>query len=345
MKKLKVLPIIVDVSRERLAVSTSANPEPVIFPFAQSMMMDLEVVNREELQAKLQAFVTQAKIKPGPILMVLEESVYFEKNYTGTNSPSMEEVQKFIDTVPFGAVSSKLFKISTGHKLVVINRELYEVLDQIFEKMGYPLMSVVPGFILGQVNAPPKYSVESARVVYRKLDEVLANSFSGVAGEGTFSNKKEAFIEKNKVMVIAISILLIVGCGVTAFVVLNKKPPVRQKRVVTVPAPVVTKVPTPTPETATVSAEMVEKLTAQVLNGSGVPGAAASWEQKLGELGFKNVKTGNGTRTDGVTVTFSKSTPEVLRTLLTSELKKEFSEVRATESAASNFDIVLVIGK
>jgi len=347
MKKQKVLPVIIDVTREKLSLCSSSNFDPVIFNFNESMMTDLEVINREELKSKLQAFVVEKKIKPSPLLMVLEDSVYFEKNYTGPTAPSMEEVQKFIDTVPFSAVSSKLFKVGNGYKMVVINRELYEALDQIFEKLGFPLMSVVPGFILSTVNAPPKFSSESCRVIYKKMDEILANSFSGVANEGSFANKKEVWLEKNKIMVIVLSFLMIGVCITVAFLTLTKKPTSKAKKVVTaVVVPTVVKaMPSPTPEAATISAEMVEKLTAQVLNGSGVVGMAASWEAKLKEWGFVGVKTGNAVQTTGVVVTFSNNVPEVVKSLMTEELKKTGNAVTATDSSAINFDVVLVIGK
>lgn len=326
---------------------SSTNLEPVIFSFNESVMADLEVINREELKSKLQVFVEGNKIKPSPLLMVLEESVYFEKNYPGPSAPSMEEVQKFIDTVPFSAVSSKLFKTGNSYKMVVINRELYEALDQIFEKLGFPLMSVVPGFVLSTVNAPPKFSSESCRVIYKKMDEILVNSFSGVANEGSFANKKEAWLEKNKIMVVVLSILMVGVCIAVAFITLTKKPVQKTKKVVAaVPVPTVVKaLPTPTPMVASVSAEMVEKLTVQVLNGSGVVGMAASWEEKLKEWGFVGVKTGNTVLTAGVTVTFSKNVPDVFKLLMTEELQKTGSIVTATDSSATKFDVVLVIGK
>ncbi len=346
-KSVKTVPIVVDVSRERLSLCTKSNLEPVVFAFTPEMISDLEVINKEVLRTKLQDFVVQNKIKPTPLVIILEESVCFEKTYPGPEQPPMEEVQKFIDTVPFSAVSSKLFRVGNGFKLVAINRDLYETLQQVFEKLQFPLMSVVPGFVLTTINAPPQFSGESCRVIYRKLDVVTESSFSGGGAEDeSFSNKEEAWLEKHKIMVVILVLAVVAGCIAVAIMTLTRKKP--RPRVINlgpVPTVMVEMIASPTPEAATYSAAQVQALSAQVLNGTAVHGMAASWEAKLRAWGIANITTGNGPATVGAAVTFSAKVPETFRKVMTDELKKTWSTVNATESASSGFDIVLVVGK
>jgi hypothetical protein len=347
MKQPKLTPIIVDVTRDRLALASKVNAEPLVFKFTPEMISDLEVVNKEELRIKLHDFIVENKIKPAPLIIILEESVFFAKDYPGAE-PSMDEVQSFIDTVPFAGVSSKVFKMNNGHKLVVINRDLYQSLQQVFEKLQFPLLSVVPGFVLTTINAPLQFSADSSRIIYKKLDIVLASSFAGNGSEdGSFAEKREAWLEKHKVVVVLLVLVLVGVCIAVAMMTLRKKPPTVKPLVVSAPRQVETETTeaTPTPAVETVPPEEIQKLSSEVLNGSGVAGMAASWEAKLREWGFTDVKTGNTAITNGVKVTFSQKVPENLRTQIKEELKKQTSEIVATESAASNTDIILVIGK
>ncbi len=102
--------------------------------------------------------------------------------------------------------------------------------------------------------------------------------------------------------------------------------------------------PTPSP---TPIAIVRESWTFEVLNGSGVAGAAAKASEKLENLGYKVVKTGNAD--DTVTITelyISKDRSKEESQLLIDDLKSDFGELTVTgDLSDSTASVRIILGK
>jgi hypothetical protein len=339
--------LIINISLNKLSLCNLNSASPLEFPFQPSFISDMEVINKEELKTKLQSFFGENGVKSGPIILVMDESVYYQKDYPGSAPPSADTIQSYLDLVPFSAISFKLFRINGGFRLIVINREYYEAFKAVFEKMGFSVYSVVPGYVLGTVGAPAKFSAEACRVVYRKLDSITENSFSGSSEDSAAPGiRPHAYVKNHKTPLVIISIISILAClGAVYFTVLKPMTAPRQK---ISPTPVLSRknvpslIPTPT---ASASAELLDKYTVQILNGSGTPGLAASLEAKFRSLGFTDIKTGNVSKTAKTQVIFSSQITPSAKKLVTDLITPMFVSPVFKDSPDAQFDITLTTGK
>lgn len=115
------------------------------------------------------------------------------------------------------------------------------------------------------------------------------------------------------------------------------------------PTPVATEMPSTTPTPAAQTELKREDLTVQILNGSGVAGAAGQAKAALEKLGYKNVQTGNASASD-----FAETEVAILKAkenyfeLVKKDLEDSDYTVSATAKTApttSKFDVVITLGK
>jgi len=340
--------LVINISLNKLSLCTANSPAPLEFPFQPSFISDMEVTNKEELKTKLQSFFGENGVKSGPIILVMDESVYYQKDYPGSVPPATDVIQGYLDLVPFSAISFKLFRVNGNHRLIVINREYYEAFKAVFEKMGFSVYSVVPGYILATVGAPAKFSAEACRVIYRKLDTVTENSFSGGSDVSEVTGlRPHAYVKSHKTPLIIVSIISILACLAAVYFTVIKPFSLGKRNVSPTPK-IQTRKPaptlTPTPA-ATSSAELLNIYTVQILNGSGTPGLAASLEAKFRQLGFADIKTGNVSKTAKTQVIFSSQITPSAKKLVTDLVTPLFVSPAFKDSSDTQFDITLTTGK
>ncbi|KKW00723.1 MAG: hypothetical protein UY33_C0006G0007 [Candidatus Amesbacteria bacterium GW2011_GWA1_48_9] len=350
MKKISPLPVIINIARDRLFLCTHTLTDPVVFPFTPTMISDLEIKDKNELDAKLGEFMQKTQIKPSPLVIILAEHIYFHKDFPKVAPPAEEETQKFIDSVPFSNVSSKLFHTPDGYRLVVINRDIYEIFEQVFDRLGFQLHSVVPGFVLGAINAPAEFSAQTCRIIYKKLDFLSDNSFTTpFTNAGDLHRKEQVFIQKYKISLAIISSAFIIFSAVMAYITLFRPQAIPRKKAL--PAASVLSVPSPVPATptptASPSAQALGQITVQVLNGSGVAGLAASVEAQLKLAGFTTVRTGNAPLINSGPsyMVLRPDLPPAVKALLTSVVQKVFPSLSVRENVDTLYDVILTTGK
>jgi len=343
-------PTIIYVDRDKLSLCAPYHLEPLVINLPPEQVSDLEIVNPQELDTYLRTFIDHNKIKPSPLVIIIAQSVYFEKNYTGQNPPTPEEVESFTETIPFAAVSSKLFRVISGFKQVVINRDFYESLKNTFEEMGFQVIAVVPGFALGQ-NAVAGFTAETCRIIYRKMDQIFADSMIG-AKDNTLPSlhqKEQAMLESHKLVIIIVILLVLAVCGGALYLTYGRTParnPALTSVIPRVPlAPTETPVPTPTPDETTLTPDELKTLSVQILNASGKIGQAASMSAKLKSLGFDKVQIGNNPRITNQTSLFLS--PRVATSagdLVFDAVKSLYPMAGLETDLQAKFDISVIIG-
>ena len=109
------------------------------------------------------------------------------------------------------------------------------------------------------------------------------------------------------------------------------------------PSPTPTSQPTATPTPLAVNSE---ELKVQILNGSGVAGAAGKAAQILEELGYQDIDTGNASSYDYDSTQIATDKSEIFD-LLTKDLSGEYSleEDQKKIDQDSEFDVIVTIGK
>jgi hypothetical protein len=108
------------------------------------------------------------------------------------------------------------------------------------------------------------------------------------------------------------------------------------------PTPVVISTPTPEPEEIDLS-----KYSVQVLNGSGITGAAAAVQGLLKEQGFENIEIGNAT-SSGFTNTEVRLKKDVPNEVY-EQIKKSLSDYSVIKDSLlakdDSYDIIITVGK
>lgn len=345
MKKAAA-PYVINVFRDKLVMCSPTGTGPIVFKLTSSMVSDLEVTSHEELSSAVKSFSTQYKLKPGNLVIILHNSVYFEKDYPGPGIPPSQGLEEFIDTIPFSATSSKLFRSGNGYKQIVINRDLYESLKKSFESISFLVTAVVPAFVLGP-DPQPEITAESCRLIYKKMDQITAESFTGFTDPtASLQQKEQMFLKRYQWPVIIVSLLALVIAIVVIPMTLKKPPaPVKKTPVHTI-KPTPTVIPTITPIPATPSAEVLQTFSAQILNGSGKTGQAASLSTKLREMGFSQIRTDNNPEIiNNTLVILSPQMASAGGEFVTKSIKTLYPDLSDSIDTQAEYDLTVIIGK
>ena len=339
-------PHVINVFRDKLVMCTPTNSEPIVFKFTKSMVSDLEVVSHEELNTGLKTFVVQYKLKPANLVIILHSSVYFEKDYPGPGLPASQAMEDFIDTIPFSATSSKIFRSGNGYKQIVINRDLYESLKKLLEGLGFSISAVVPGFVIGP-EPLPDITADACRLIFKKMDQITTESFTGFNDpSATLQQKEQMFLKRYQLPVIILSLLFLVVAVIVIPITLKKPPKPVKKNPVPISRPTPTAVPTEIPALSTPSAEILSKFTVQILNGSGKSGQAASLSAKLREVGFTEIETGNNPQvTQKTLLILSPQIASAAGEFVTDLVSQIYPGLSTNTNSQADFDLTVIIGK
>ncbi len=141
---------VIFVDKKGLYFYTSILTSPLFFEFPPANVINLDVIHEEKLEEKIQAFIVQNQLSPTSVIMVLAESTYFEKDFIDI-PPDQQETAKraYMDNVPFELIDTKSYPLPNGFKLVVVNKQLCDVLKRSFEKKGFGIEGITPVLVLG----------------------------------------------------------------------------------------------------------------------------------------------------------------------------------------------------
>lgn len=154
---------------------------------------------------------------------------------------------------------------------------------------------------------------------------------------------------KNWKWLIVLVLFLVVIGGVTFFVfkssktasTLEESPTPDTSSLTNLATPEATPTPSSSPSAADKSTIKI-----QILNGTGVSGDAGVLSDKLKELGYTNITTGNASATGATDtqVTFSSSVASSITAEITSKLNDMYKNVTTGNSALNSYDIQIVVG-
>lgn len=338
----------INISSTRLEFCSSGSPSPLSFAYPQTAVSEMEVINREELKSRLSAFFSEHQIHAEPLVLVLGESMYYSKDYLTSTPPIQEDIQKYLDLVPFSSVSYRVYRLPVGHRLVVINRDFYEDLKNILLSLGFSILSVVPSFIITGPGTTTAFSAQTCLLINKKMNLIMENSFGGQEMSQNPAANTHRYIENHKIVFAILAVVIILACPVIIYLyyqnqkaALNAQKTTTQKPAVTVVKPTLTPTPTLSP-----SAELLlNQYSLQILNGSGVSGLAASLEATFRQAGFTQVTTGNYPNTAKTTLVVNSGLPESVSDFVIETLTPLFKNISIKQSSQSQFDLVLTTGK
>lgn len=140
--------------------------------FSESSVKDLDLVDEKSLDNQIQGFLAQNKLSTSIISMIISPNIIFEKDiYTIDPIQQKEEIDKFINTVPFANVSTENFPIDKGVKAIGVNEDLFLAIKNSFEKLGCVASLILPYHALGaDASLLSSFTTNNLSQLLRKLD-------------------------------------------------------------------------------------------------------------------------------------------------------------------------------
>jgi hypothetical protein len=159
----------------------------------------------------------------------------------------------------------------------------------------------------------------------------------GVSFPGSQPKAKKS---KAPIIILVIVILALIIGGVWFFVFRSASESIVTSNIT--PSPMVEH-PSPTP---TAEAVNKDELKIEILNGTGIAGAAGDLRDELEGLGYSDIEVGNASSQDytAAEITFASSVAGSVQDELVSELEKTYKSVDSSTSSLDEFDIQIITG-
>lgn len=184
----------------------------VKFEFPQNCVSDMEITDLQGLESSLKEFI-EGKNLGEHLVIILTEDLTFQKIL------SQEQIQlglkqKFLESIPFDKISFHTFPTDKGENIVAVNRNFYEGLKTIFEKLGFNVEAVVL-----ETSLPQKYQKLSDPTILANV--VKKVDFTTLNLVGFYRQEKRVQvvaqqIEKSKnlkflIPLIGLAVLILIG--------------------------------------------------------------------------------------------------------------------------------------
>ncbi len=274
---------------------------PVAFPFPKTSVTDMEVVNQSELSTKIAEWIKTNKIEPLPTLILLSNTVYFQKEIPDGTPPDQQSAMKktFIENVPFNDTHVQEIIAGKSTLLIAINTEFVYAIRDVFHSFGFEIETIAPIAEVYGLEPVTSFSAKVAQDALKKISK--DNGFPLQPAEDTTTSQSEDPLpqkQENKRLYYMLAVFVVLA-AILAFVYFNQRNTKSKKVVIrqptTIPAQPIASTPT---AAATSEASLTikkENLKIQILNGSGIPGQADTIRKELEDRGFDQITTGNAT--------------------------------------------------
>ena len=150
-------PIILFLDRSGFSVFQDTMADIAKFNFTPDIVANLDVVNKEQFSTLITTFIQINKIVPSSLALVLSDNIIYEKDIQALNSETQEnidkehkeEIQEFLEDIPFEEVLAKVIKIGVP-RIVAVNKDLVMTIADVFVNKGSVLEAIIPSFMYGE---------------------------------------------------------------------------------------------------------------------------------------------------------------------------------------------------
>lgn len=197
--------------------------------FPETIIRDMDVINSVALQDQIKVFIEQYQLKPAAITIILSPHITFEKEFVDLKPEEQEEnIQKFVDTIPFDIVISKTYQIEKGVKVIGSNKELYDELKKGFEKNSFSVDCIIPYQLLGTDQTLIQNLIpENALLFLKHLDRLRHLTMITVIKPSTMENTARHSVQDktkpNKKRLIIMALVFIMLFIILGFMIINMK--------------------------------------------------------------------------------------------------------------------------
>ena len=190
------------LQKDRLELYSSVLNKVFEFLFVPEIVQDFDVKNSDLFESLINVFITNNKIPPSEIIVVLSDNACFIKDFvqpasaqniarsgqadqpasTPLQALSNDDLQKdidlFIQHVPYDKVAYVTFPLPNGLKVCATNEGFYQLIISVLKKHGFNVDYVIPGLSYGN-NLTGKSVLDLAMVnfIIQSSNSVKQNNF------------------------------------------------------------------------------------------------------------------------------------------------------------------------
>ncbi len=378
-------PIILFIDRFGFSIYQDTLTNIPKFNFTPDLVANLDVVNKEQFSNLIATFIQINKIVPSSLTILLSDTVIYVKDLinplqkpSATDQPLLnpppslnsadkehkEEIQNFLENIPFEEVLAKVVKIDQTDRVVAANKELVMIIAESFVNKGCVLDAVIPGFLfLPKANFALGLTQENIQAVLNDSeilkDGNLLTNQQKVAAPAVFAGQKEPISGEKKpqnmrqFILIGVFVTLLVIFAVVYLNLGASKTPLSKKiksssvEAVNIPSVAVTAIPTLASAPLTAAPLDLKSIKIKILQNNESNAIANDLKNGLSQLGFEEViiENSQGTIPEKSSVIFSQNVPSDLRNNVIAEVKKILFGISILENQDSNSTITILIGR
>ncbi len=220
--------------------------------FPQNIISDQEFTDREKLEQLIESFLETNKLGKGNVIFIYAPDVTIEKDFPDELAGDRnEEIQKFIDMIPFEEVLSKIYKLNKKTKVVAVNQEIYESIKNVFEKKNFLVLGIIPSVVLQEVVAELSTNIDLAFIA----NKIYSLKQYSMGSNGEFKNeniKEKPSLAKKQNIRIYVLIVFAILLFILIILVTNLLPKNPSKNLPVVQPPI-----SPTPSVPAVNPKSI----------------------------------------------------------------------------------------
>lgn len=166
MDKAKKHFALIYIENNRLFFYSQASPSLFQLDFPKDVVSDLEIIQKDKFSLLIKLFLEKNKLPPAFLTVIFAPTLTFEKKFTQTPSP--EQIQEFLELVPFEETISRTYSIDKQIEVVATNKEFCDSLLLTLKNQGSPISAIIPFSILQQLMPELKSKVDIAFLFSRR---------------------------------------------------------------------------------------------------------------------------------------------------------------------------------
>lgn len=147
--------------------------------FPPNYEKDLEIIDQEKFENLISSFLTKLNLKDQQIIIAISSEDLFEKNITSDQvAKEKSAIEHFFNTVPFDPqkIAKLQIKTKNGTSLVATNKNLYESIIHVLQKIQTDIQAVVPATLFG-VSSTSSLSTEDLKKITNNKSLLKSSNF------------------------------------------------------------------------------------------------------------------------------------------------------------------------
>ncbi len=193
----KTKDLLIFIERNSLSFSGGSFEKPVKMTFADTVVSDLEIVDKKNFTEKVSSQVKDSEF-PANLILVFSDDDVFSKELplTSTKEQIEAEEKAFLQLMPFDKVAHKLIKFTSNYKFIGVNGDMCYILADALLAKGYNLSIVIPAMVIPNFN----------------LNSVITDSFKNYSlieiGDRRVDQGKSSLLSKKSYLTLLVGVFI-----------------------------------------------------------------------------------------------------------------------------------------